>query len=556
MPTLQFSYYSLLMTTSKNILFPKLNEAQIAEIEKRAELKSFSDGEILYKTGTKNFNCYVVKSGEIEIVNRADGEAKIVTTARVGQFTGDVALLTGNASVIDAIAVGDCQVLEITNTNLRKLLQENSPISDIFVQAFIARKKRLDELPGFTGIRVIGSRFSSDTFRIRNFLAKNRVWFTWVDLENEPQIDALLEQLEIAVEDTPVVTNGDLWLRKNPSNGEIAELLGIKTPLKDTVYDLAIVGAGPAGLAAAVYGASEGLNTVVLEKTAPGGQAGSSSKIENYMGFPTGISGTELANRAYLQAQKFGVQFSIPVEVVGLKSENSYHRLLLAGGEEVVSRSVLIATGVEYRKLNIEGYEQFESKGIYYSATTVEAQLCRMSQVVVVGGGNSAGQAAIFLSETASKVLLLIRGDDLSKSMSKYLVQRIEKKDNIELLTHTEINKMMGDDILHSVELLNNQTQETRTVEAAAVFIFVGAKPYTASLSEEIELDEDGFIKTGTEVAESSNWIARRQPFLLETSCMGVFAAGDVRSDSIKRVASSVGEGSMTVKLVHQLLSM
>ena len=544
------------MVANENILFPKLSQAQIAEIEKRAELKSYQDGEVLYKTGTRNFSSYVVKEGEIEIVNRSDGESKTVITIGFRQFTGDVALLTGNPAVVDAIAVGDCQIWEISNDNLRRLLQENSPISDIFVQAFIARKKRLDELPGFTGVRVIGSRFSGDTFRIRNFLAKNRVWFTWIDLESDREIDTLLEKLEIAVADTPVVTNGDLWLLKNPSNEKLAELLGIKTPLKDTVYDLAVVGAGPAGLAAAVYGASEGLNTVVLEKTAPGGQAGSSSKIENYMGFPTGISGTELANRAYLQAKKFGVQFSIPVEVVGLESENTYHRLLLSGGEEVVARCVLIATGVEYRKLNIEGYEQFESKGIYYSATTVEAQLCKKSQVVVVGGGNSAGQAAIFLSETASKVLLLIRGDDLTKSMSKYLVQRIEKKDNIELLTHTEIDKMMGDNVLRSLELLNNQTQQRQTVEAAAVFIFVGAKPHTDWLADKIDLDENGFIKTGTQVAESPNWVARRQPFILETSRIGVFAAGDVRSDSIKRVASSVGEGSMTVKLVHQLLSM
>ena len=543
------------MVASDSILFPRLNQSQIAQIEKRAELKSYQDGEVLYQTGTRDFSSYVVKEGEIEIVNRSDGESKTVTVVRPGQFSGDVALITGNPAVVDAIAKGNCLALEISAPNLRRLLQENSPISDIFVQAFIARKKRLDELPGFTGLRVIGSRFSRDTLRIRDFLAKNRVWFTWIDLESDSQIDALLEQLEIAVADTPVVTNGDLWLLKNPTNEKLAELLGIKTPLKDTVYDLAVVGAGPAGLAAAVYGASEGLNTVVLEKTAPGGQAGSSSKIENYMGFPTGISGTELASRAYLQAKKFGVQFSIPVEVVGLELENSYHRLRLASGEAVFSRCVLIATGVAYRQLNIEGYEQFEGQGIYYSATTVEAQLCQNSQVIVVGGGNSAGQAAIFLSQSASKVLLLIRGGNLSEKMSKYLVQRIEQSDNIELLTHTEINKMIGDDILRAVELRHNQTGQTQTVEAAAIFIFVGAKPLTDWLPDEIDLDEKGFIKTGTGVADSPNWSARRQPFLLETSRVGVFAAGDVRSDSIKRVASSVGEGSMTVKLVHQLLS-
>ncbi len=386
-------------------------------------------------------------------------------------------------------------------------------------------------------------------------LSKNKVPFTWIDIENDQQVNELLKQFEISEAETPIVAFDNNSILKNPSNLELGESIGIKKPLSDTLYDLAVVGAGPAGLAAAVYGASEGLNTLVLEKTAPGGQAGCSSKIEKYMGFPIGLSGTDLANRALLQAEKFGAQFSTPAEVVGLDFENSYNVLRLASGESVSSKCVLISTGVSYRKLNVEGCERFEDSGVYYSATTVEAQMCRDSQVVVVGGANSAGQAAVFLSEYAKKVLLLIRGDDLSKKMSQYLVRRVKQTHNIELLTNSEISKMKGDVSLRAVEIINNKTNQTQTVETAAVFIFIGAIPHTGWLPAEIDKDDKGFIKTGPQVASSDSWEAGRAPFLLETSRPGVFAAGDVRIGSIKRVASAVGEGSMTVQFVHQILS-
>ncbi len=368
-------------------------------------------------------------------------------------------------------------------------------------------------------------------------------------------MNKLLKQFEISEAETPIVIFENNSLLKNPSLQELGESLGIKKPLADTVYDLVIVGAGPAGLAAAVYGASEGLNTVVLEKTAPGGQAGCSSKIENYMGFPTGLSGTDLANRAMMQAEKFGAEFSTPAEVVGLEFDSSYNVLNLASGESVTAKCVLIATGVSYSKLNVEGSERFEQGGIYYSATTMEAQMCRNSIVVVVGGANSAGQAAVFLSEYVKQVLLLIRDHDLSKKMSQYLVRRIEQTDNIELLTNSEISKMNGDNVLRSVEIRNNKTNQTKTMETKAVFIFIGATPHTDWLPAEIDVDDKGFVKTGSQVADSNTWNASRQPFLLETSRPGVFAAGDVRLDSIKRVASAVGEGSMTVQFVHQILS-
>ena len=395
-------------------------------------------------------------------------------------------------------------------------------------------------------------------------VAKNRIPFTWIDLESDRAVDKLLQQFKVDRGSLPIVLFGDSSVLKNPDNAKLAEVLGIKEPLKDTVYDLAIIGAGPGGLAGAVYGASEGLKTVVLEKNAPGGQAGCSSKIENYMGFPLGLSGTDLANRASIQAEKFGAQITNPAEVVDIKSDRGYQIVKLANGEQLTTRCVLIATGVNYRRLPVERCEEFEDSGVYYSATAVEAELCRVAKpcrqayrtVAIVGGGNSAGQAAIFLSQYATKVLLLIRGDSLNKSMSAYLSDRIELNDEIEILTHTEITKMMGDKCLEAVEITNNKTQESQEVEVTGVFIFIGATPCTDWLPDNIATDEKGFIKTGIQLTDEDKQAYNRQPFLLEISQPGIFAAGDVRFDSIKRVASAVGEGSMTVKFVHQVLSM
>lgn len=537
-----------------SIAEPKLDDSQIAALDEFAALKSFKDGETLFDAGESEFKFFVVKTGKVEIVENSSGNKKTVTVHEEKEFTGDVDMLTGKPSLVTAVAKGDCEVYEISASDLRRILKEIPKLGDCILQAFLSRRNLLEESE-FMGLKVVGSKFSHDTFRIRDFLSKNKVPFTWMDIENDQRVKELLKQFEISEAETPIVAFENNSILKNPSNLELGESIGIKKPLSDTVYDLVVVGAGPAGLAAAVYGASEGLNTVVLEKTGPGGQAGCSSKIENYMGFPTGLSGTDLANRAVLQAQKFGAQFTTPAEVVGLEFENSYNVLRLASGESVSSKCVLIATGVSYRKLDVEGCERFEGSGVYYSATTVEAQLCRDSVIVIVGGANSAGQAAVFLSEYAKKVLLLIRGDDLSNSMSQYLVRRLEQTHNIELLINSEISKMNGDDSLRSVEIRNNKTNQTQTEETAAVFIFIGAIPHTDWLPAQIDKDDKGFVKTGPQVADSDSWSAGRQPFLLETSRPGIFAAGDVRLGSIKRVASAVGEGSMTVQFVHQILS-
>ncbi len=540
----------------QTVAFPTLTEAQIAELGRctSATPKLYRDGEKLFAVGDRNFKFHVVRSGEVDILDYSGDVPKSLTVHRKGGFTGDISHLTGNPSVVTAVARGDCEVYEISGDALRQTLNQCPALSDIILQAFIARRQLLRQSSEFTGLRVIGSRYSTDTFRVRDFLAKNRVLFTWVDLETDPEVDKVLKQFNVTEADTPVIACSSMVLLRNPSNRELAERIGIRHPLDQTVYDLVVVGAGPAGLAAAVYGASEGLRTAVLERTAPGGQAGTSMRIENYLGFPAGVTGGELTDRAILQANKFGARIAVPSPVTRLTFDKSYCIVHLDGEEPVTTKCLLIATGVDYRRLGVEGEDQFEGRGLYYAATPTEAQMCRGVQVVLVGGGNSAGQAAVFLSGHASRVLLVIRANDLYKDMSTYLARRIEQIANIEVLSNTTIRRMSGNGQLGSVEMLNHKTGQERTVQTPAVFTFIGAVPRTDWLPAEIERDNKGFIRTGAVLAQSPHWSSPRQPFLLETSRPGIFAAGDVRSDSIKRVASAVGEGAMAVKFVHEYL--
>lgn len=536
--------------------FPKLNDAQIAALERcaGAALRQYKAGQKLIEVGDRDFKFFIIKSGEIQIVDESDDKPKTIAVLGRGEFTGDVAHLTGGPSLISAVALSDCEAYEVSAAGVREIINRFPDLGDVILQAFIARRHILKESGSFTGLRVIGSRYSRDTLRIRDFLSKNRVPFTWLDLEADPQVDQLLKQFGVSEADTPVVAWSHKLILRNPSNRELAEALGIRQPIEQTVYDLVVVGAGPSGLAAAVYAASEGLNTIVLERSGPGGQAGRSMRIENYMGFPTGITGSELAERAVVQAGKFGARLPVPTPVTGLTFENNYAVLHLDGGETVMAKCLLIATGADYRKLVAEGCEQFEGSGVYYAATLTEAPLCRGAEVVVVGGGNSAGQAAVFLSGIARKVYLFIRGDDLYKDMSSYLAQRVEQTPNIEVLLNTEVRQMRGDNHLREVEIINNKTDEVRTLKTPALFSFIGAVPRTDWLPPEIERDDKAFIRTGSAVTQSSHRTVRRQPFLLETSRPGVFAAGDVRSGSVKRVASAVGEGAMAVMFVHEYL--
>ncbi len=536
--------------------FPVLNQEQIAVIAEFAERKTYANGDVLYRAGERDFKFYVITSGAIDILDRSSGAPRQLVTLEPGEFTGDLANLTGRPSNIDAIAAGTTEVYEICEPDLRRIIGKRPGLSDLILLTFIVRAQALRDAEDFTGLRVIGTRFSGDAFRLRDFLTKNHVLYTFLDVKTDTaQVQSLLTAFGLSESDLPVVGYGQDWLLRNPSNSELAARIGIRHEFAtQRVVDLAIVGGGPAGLAAAVYGASEGLNTMVLEEVATGGQAGTSSRIENYLGFPTGLSGAELAGRATLQAEKFGAQFSIPSQATKLSFADNLSVLHLANGEEVRAKALIIASGADYRRLDVEHRERFDGAGVYYAATPMEAQMCGGETVVVVGGGNSAGQACLFLAESARKVFLLIRGQDVGQSMSDYLVQRILESRNIELLTGTEISRMFGDGHLAEVELRNNQSGVRTVISVGGVFSFIGASPRTAWLPKEVETDARGFIKTGPRVADSMQWGSVRAPFYMETSRAGVFAAGDVRSDSIKRVGSAVGEGAMAVQFVHEYL--
>jgi thioredoxin reductase (NADPH) len=540
----------------RGVAFPKLNESHMAALGRcpLTALKRYRDGDKLFEAGARDFKFFIVQSGTVEVVDESGDTPKTIAVHGPGEFTGDVSQLTGGPSLFSGVARGECEVYEVSPDALRQILNNHPDLGDLILQAFLARRQLVTRSGTFTGLRVIGSRYSQDTFRIRDFLAKNRLPFTWLDLEVDPQVDKLLKQFGLTETDTPVVAWGHKLLLRNPSNRELAEALGIRQPLEQTVYDLVVVGAGPAGLAAAVYGGSEGLSTVVLERTGPGGQAGRSMRIENYLGFPTGITGAELAERAVVQASKFGARLPVATLVTSLTFDHSYPQLHLDGGETVMGKCLLIATGADYRRLPAEGCEQFEGCGVYYAATFNEAQICKGSDVVVVGGGNSAGQAAVFLAAHTRKVSLVIRGNDLGKDMSSYLVQRIEETPTVEVLRNTEVRRMSGDRYLRSVEIVNTKTGEVKTLDVQALFSFIGAMPRTDWLPPEIEKDAKDFVRTGSGLSQSAHWTETRQPFLLETSHPGVFAAGDVRSGSVKRVASAVGEGAMAVQFVHQYL--
>jgi thioredoxin reductase (NADPH) len=537
--------------------FPTLDASEISELARcsHAELRRHADGTTLIEAGDRDFEFHVVTRGAIEILDVTGDEPRSITIHRPGGFTGDVSHLTGLPSIIRAVTRGETEAYALSSVTLREMLDQCPTLSDIVLQAFIARRQLLRESGSFTGLRVIGSRFSRDTFRIRDFLAKNRVLHTWLDLESDPLVGRLLEQFGVVASDTPVVACAQRLLLRNPSNLDLAEAIGLRLHLEHKLFDLAIVGAGPAGLAAAVYGASEGLSTVLFDRTAAGGQAGTSMRIENYLGFPTGITGSELSDRAALQANRFGAQFSIPSSVASLSFDGRYPVLRLDSGDTVVAKCLLIATGAQYRRLEVDDCERWEGRGVYYAATPTEARGCQDTHVVVVGGGNSAGQASVFLSGSASKVYHLIRGDDLHRNMSSYLARRVLQTDNIEVLTATQVRRMHGEGQLAAVDVRHGRTGEESRLEVTALFSFIGALPRTEWLPPEIERDPRGFVLTGSAVKAAWKGPPSRDPFLLETSRPGVFAAGDVRAGSVKRVAAAVGEGSMAVQFVHEYLN-
>jgi thioredoxin reductase (NADPH) len=538
----------------RDLAFPVLGDDEIAALSEVGIPRTFRDGESLFQVGERRGGFFVVLSGGVEVIDRSGDEPRRVALHERGEFTGDVDVLSGRRPVVSAVARGETELLEISSSDVRRIISERPALGEPILQAFIARREQLME-SGFEGLRVIGRENSREAFRIREFLARNQVPFTWIDLDSDSAVGELMRHFGLDESDTPVVAYGGQPLMRNPSLREIAEVVGLKRSLGNRLYDLVVVGAGPAGLGAAVYAASEGLSTVVLDQMAPGGQAGASSKIENYLGFPTGISGEELTGRATLQAQKFGARFSTPSSATALDPGGHHPVVQIEDGERVTARCVLIATGAEYRKLDVPGREEFDGRGVYYAATQTELVTCEGSDVVVVGGGNSSGQAAMFLSEHTRRVILMLRSDDLREDMSSYLVERIEEAPNIEVLLHTEIRRILGDERLQQVEIEDTNTGEVRRMATSAVFTFIGAAPRTGWLPPEIETDDRGFILTGRAVSESARSRQGREPYLLETSRPGVFAAGDVRQGSTQRVASAVGEGAMAVKFIHAYLA-
>jgi thioredoxin reductase (NADPH) len=538
-------------------MFPTLTPVQLGRIAAHGHTRQVQRGEVLIQPGEQTVRFFVVTAGQVEIV-RPSGADEVVAVLRPGQFTGEINMLSGRRGFVRIRVSESGAVIEVDREHLLSLVQTDSELSEILLRAFILRRVEIIAR-GIGDVVLVGSSHSPGTLRIKEFLTRNGHPYAYVDLERDPGVQALLDRFHVGVEDVPImICRGDSVLR-NPSNQQIAECLGFNVTIDQThLRDLVIVGAGPAGLAAAVYGASEGLDVLVLETDAPGGQAGSSSKIENYLGFPTGISGNELAARAYTQAQKFGAQVMIARGAQRLTCHRRPYAIEIDGGVRVPARTVIIATGAEYRRVPLENLQRFEGAGIYYGATFIEAQLCGGEQVIVVGGGNSAGQAAVFLAQTARQVHMLVRSDGLVDSMSRYLIRRIEESPNIALRTHTEISALEGGDHLERVQWRDNLTGTSETHDIGHVFIMTGAAPNTRWLDGCVVLDAKAFIKTGPDLTpddlHAARWPLARPPHLLETSLPGVFAVGDVRSGNVKRVASAVGEGSIAIALVHQTL--
>src|SRR6516164_6986883 len=550
---------------TESVAFAKLDDHQLSLLEALGQRRFVKRGDMVYKAGQRDVGLTVVLRGEIQVVEQRDGIEQELAVGHERDFIGDVAMLQGTSTLATArVASDEAEILQVPAAELRRVLAEVPRVSKPIVDALIMRRRRLRRDREFAGLRLLAARGAREGHQLDDFLDKNHIPHRLIEFESD-QGQALSNRLHLKTRDLPVLITPVGAPLRRPSLREVAQVAGLLRPLAlqdetEILSDVTIVGAGPAGLGAAVYAASEGLKTVVLEGYAPGGQAGSSSLIENFFGYPTGISGGDLTWLAQLQAYRFGAKFSTPSEALSLKydSDEEYRACIEIEGSAAILRAktVLIATGANYRRLDAENREKFEGVGVYYAATALEGQICRSETVIVVGSGNSAGQAAMFLSDGAAKVLLVIRGDDITKKMSDYLSRRVQAQPNIEILYRTQIRKMFGDQKLEQVELENTRTGERRTVRTPAVFSMIGARPCTEWLPTEIERDEKGFIKTGADVADAPAWREnKRRPAPLETSLPGIFAAGDVRSGSVKRCAAAVGEGGMAVAGIHLSLA-
>jgi thioredoxin reductase (NADPH) len=542
-------------TPEREGAFPRLEQTQLDRLRQLGTVRKVESGEVLFAEGDESSDFFVILSGDVAIVQGYQAENRVIAIHGAGRFLGELSMLTSQRLYLTGVVRNPGEVIQVPNEDLRRIVAEDKALSDLILGAFIARRSILIGLE--TGVKLIGSRYSPDTRRLREFLARNRMPYHWTDLEQDEHANTLLDELGIEPSETPVVIDAGGEVLRNPSNVELGRAIGVAPAgHPPALCDLIVVGAGPAGLAAAVYGASEGLDTQAIEGVATGGQAGTSARIENYLGFPAGVSGSELTQRASVQAIKFGVRLTAPAQAVKLTSSDGRHAIELSTGEVATGRAVVIATGAQYRRLDVPRLDEFEMNSVYYAATQAEAQLCSGDPVVIVGGGNSAGQAAMFLSQVAADCRLLIRGDELGKSMSRYLVDQIERNDRVKVCRNTEVAELHGERDLEAVTVVDNRTGERKELPVKALFVFIGASPHTDWLEGQIATDKDGFLLTGRDVEgdELAEYEGER-PYFLETSRPGIFAVGDVHSGSIKRVASAVGEGSMAVRLVHDRLA-
>jgi thioredoxin reductase (NADPH) len=534
---------------------PRLGKEQMARFRGLGRSRTTASGDVLFAAGDDGADFFVIASGSVAIVQGYGNENRVIAVFGRQHFSGELSMLTGQRIYLTGVVSEGGEVIQVPAEKVRELVAEDKALSDLILGAFIARRSFL--IDAETGIKLIGSRFSPDSRRLREFLARNRMPHQWIDLEEDRDAQAMLDGLAIEPDQTPVVIASGGETLRNPTNAELGKVIGLGSAgATPALCDLVVVGAGPAGLAASLYAASEGLDVQAVEAVASGGQAGTSARIENYLGFPAGVSGSELVQRAGVQALKFGSRLAVPAAAVRMTSEPQRHEIELSNGETATGRTVVIATGAQYRRLDVPRLDEFEMGGVYYAATQAEAQLCAGEPVQIVGGGNSAGQAAMFLSRHASQCRLLIRGSDLGKSMSRYLVDQIERNDLVRVCRNTVVVELGGERELETVTVADTQSGDRSTVPAKALFVFIGASPHTEWLEGQLATDDDGFLLTGRDIegvglAEHGG----NEPWFLETSRPGIFAVGDVRSGSIKRVASAVGEGSMAVRLIHQRLA-
>lgn len=539
-------------------MFPRLTPAQIERVSNIGSRRDVHAGDVLFDVGDQNTSFFVVVSGTIDVVRMIGDREEPVTVHHPGEFTGEINMLSARRSLVRGRAATDGAVIAVDRDDLRTLVQRDPELSEILLRAYILRRTALMSLDN-NDMVLLGSRHSGSTQRVREFLSRNGQPFTYQDVETDPSVQVLLDRFHVGVNDVPVIVCQSGNILKNPSIETLSSQLGLSAELDPkALRDVVIVGAGPAGLAAAVYGASEGLNVLVLESTAPGGQAGTSSRIENYLGFPTGISGQALSGRALTQAEKFGAEVSIGRTVARLDCDSRPYRLHLTDGQVLRTRTIVIASGVKYRKLDLPSLARFEGAGVYYSATHLEGQLCAGEEIAIVGGGNSAGQAAVFLASVAAHVQVLVRGRGLAESMSRYLIQRIENTSNVALRARTQVEVLEGDSGLERIGWRHLDSGERETRNIRNLFLMTGADPNTGWLEGCLLLDEKKFVKTGADLLPedlaSVRWPLPRRPYLMETSIPGVFCVGDARSTSVKRVASAVGEGSICIQLVHRAL--